>query len=52
MFETDLLSYIVVCEELKTHGYSLYEINNLMPWHLDLITECLKQRNTKPPGIS
>lgn len=46
MFETDLLSYFVMCDEMKALGYSLFEINDSMPWHLDLLTECLKQRKS------
>lgn len=47
MFETDLLSYFVMCDELKLHGYSIFEINESMPWHLDLLTEALRVRLSK-----
>ncbi|AEW24277.1 hypothetical protein [Salmonella phage vB-SalM-SJ3] len=36
-----------MCDELKAHGYSIFEISESMPWHLDLLTETLKIRLSK-----
>lgn len=33
-----------MCDTLKRHGYSMFEISDMMPWHLDLMTEMLKRR--------
>ena len=36
-----------MCDELKSQGYSIFEISESMPWHLDMLTETLKSRLAK-----
>lgn len=41
-----------MCDLLKTHNYTMFEINDMMPWYLDVLTEKVKNRlaklNNKP----
>lgn len=53
MFEIDLFTYFNMCDVLKTHGYNMFEINDMMPWRLSIMIEVIKQRqeSNKPQGV-
>ncbi|AVO22904.1 hypothetical protein HWB57_gp064 [Erwinia phage vB_EamM-Bue1] len=38
--------FFEMCDVMKSHNYSMFEINDMMPWHLDVLTE--KAKNRKP----
>lgn len=44
MFEYDLFGYFKICGVLKTHGYNMFEINEMMPWYLSVTAELIRQR--------
>lgn len=44
MFEMDLYRYFELCHHMKRHGYDLFEVNDLMPWYLDVLTEMVRQQ--------
>lgn len=49
MFEIDLYNYFELCDVLKTHNYNMFEINDMMPWYLDVLTEKIRQRPSNSP---
>lgn len=44
MFELDLRSHFEICEYMKTHGYSIYELYDMCPWELDVYTIVMNNR--------